>query len=268
MGATAPKLDTLLQGYRIGSDQGDIAFCGINMIEGPDESGSLTRIVVDTGHAGRRPALERELRRRGLSGADIDMVVCTHAHWDHIENLDVFDRAQIVLHHRELRYATRPHRNDIACPRWVNGLFATYHDRVREVEEGTQLIAGVEIVDAPGHSAGTIAVRVATDDGIAVVTGDSIQNSTVAVQRRNALVFWNDELASKTIDKLVSIADVIYPGHDQAFRIDADGNVEYVQKFQLTLTQTAPDQPGLSFDPSTKLNQVIMPGIEEQRLPD
>lgn len=224
--------------------------------------------MVDTGHTGRRPALEVELRKRGLTGADIDMVVCTHAHWDHIENLNVFDRAQIVMHHRERRYITNPHRNDHACPNWVNALMEIYGDRIVEVEEGTQLIPGVEVVDAPGHTAGTIAIRVNTGDGIGVITGDAIQNSTVAVERRNALVFWSDELASRTIEKLVSIADVIYPGHDQAFRIDAQNNVEYVQQFQLTLTATAADQPGLRFDPSTELKQVIMPGIEDQRLPD
>jgi glyoxylase-like metal-dependent hydrolase (beta-lactamase superfamily II) len=261
-------LDTLLQGYRIGTDHGDIAFCGVNLVEGRNEEGVLTRILVDTGHTGRRPALEDELRRRGLSAADIDIVVCTHAHWDHIENLNMFERAQIVLHHRERRYATRPHRNDFACPNWVDALLGTYQERIREVEEGTRLLPGVEVVDAPGHSAGTIAVTVATADGVAVVTGDSIQNSTVARERRNALVFWSDELATRTIDKLVTIGDVIYPGHDQAFRIDAHGNVEYVQQFQLTLTQTAPDQPGLAFDPSTELKQVIMPGIGEQRLPE
>ena len=267
MTATTPKLDTLLQGYRIGTDHGDIAFCGVNLIEGTDEAGVLTRILVDTGHTGRRPALADELSRRGLDAADIDMVVCTHAHWDHIENLNMFERAQIVLHHRERRYITSPHRNDFACPDWINSLMETYQGRIREVEEGTRLLPGVEVVDAPGHSAGTIAVKVDTAEGTAVITGDSIQNSTVAKERRNALVFWSDELATRTIDKLVTIADVIYPGHDQAFRIDAQGNVEYVQEFRLTLTQTAPDQPGLAFDPSLELKQTIMPGIEEQRLP-
>jgi glyoxylase-like metal-dependent hydrolase (beta-lactamase superfamily II) len=264
-----PKLDTLLQGYRIGTDQGDIAFCGINMIEGLDENGTLKRILVDTGHAGRRPVLEAELAKRGLTAADIDIVVCTHSHWDHVENLNIFDQAQIVMHRNERRYLDRgPHKNDYACPDWIVPLFESYQSRIREVEEGVQIIPGVEILDAPGHSAGTIAVKTDTVDGIAVITGDSIQNATVAVERRNALVFWNDAMATRTIDKLVSIADVIYPGHDQAFRLDAHNNVEYVQEFQLTLTETARDQPGLTFDPSTALKQHIMPGIEEQRLPD
>jgi N-acyl homoserine lactone hydrolase len=262
-----PVVDSLLQGYRLGTDRGDVAFCGVNMIEGLDEQGRLRRIVVDTGHTGRRPALEDELSRRGLTASDIDVVVCTHAHWDHIENLNIFDRAEIVLHRNERRYITAPHKNDYACPNWINSLMETYQSRIREVEEGVSLIPGVEIVDAPGHSAGTIAVKVDTSDGAAVITGDSIQNATVAAERRNALVFWNNELASRTIDKLVSIADVIYPGHDQAFRIDARNNIEYVQDFQLTLTAAAPGQPGLSFDPSLELKPIIMPGIEEQRLP-
>jgi len=87
------------------------------------------------------------------------------------------------------------------------------------------------------------------------------------MERRNALVFWDDAMASRTIDKLVTIADVIYPGHDQAFRIDAHNKVEYVQEFELTLVNASADDPGLSFDPGTKFQPVIMPGIEEQRLP-
>jgi glyoxylase-like metal-dependent hydrolase (beta-lactamase superfamily II) len=261
------ELTTLLQGYRLGTDQGDIAFCGVNLIEGPDESGALRRIVVDTGHTGRRTALEAVLRQRGLSPDDIDTVVCTHAHWDHVENLNIFSRARIVIHETELRYITQPHRNDFGCPEWIHGIFGLYKDRVTEVDEGTVLIPGVEVINAPGHSAGTIAISARTDEGTAVITGDSIQNSLVAVHRKNALVFWNDEQATRTIDKLLAVGDVIYPGHDQAFRILPGNQVEYVQPLRLALTKVSPEEPGLTFAPDGGLQQVIMPGIEEQRLP-
>jgi glyoxylase-like metal-dependent hydrolase (beta-lactamase superfamily II) len=260
------RVDTVLQGYRFGTDHGAPAFCGVNLIEGEDSTGRLTRILVDTGHTGLRPTLTRELARRGLTATDIDMVVCTHAHWDHIENLDVFERAQIVLHRNERRYVKNPHRNDHACPPWIDAIFERYQDRIREVEEGVRLLAGVEIVDAPGHSAGTIAVTAATAEGTAVIAGDAIQNSFVAVERKNALVFWSDAQATRTVEKLVSLADVIYPGHDQAFRIDGSNHVEYVQQLQLRLIGLRGDEPGLSFDPDQGFRQVIMAGIEEQRL--
>jgi len=261
------KVDTLLQGYRLDTNQGAVAFCAVNLLEARDETGVVRRVVVDTGHTGRRGPLKAELAKRGLSCSDIDILVCTHAHWDHIENLDVFDRAEILLHKNERRYITRPHKNDTGCPGWIDAVFERYRGRLREVEEGDRVLPGVEIVDAPGHSAGTIAVTANTDEGTAVIAGDSVQNSTVAIERRNALVFWDEALAARSIDKLVKIADVIYPGHDQAFRIDSQNKVEYVQQFELTLVNARADDPGLSFDPGTNFQPVIMPGIEEQRLP-
>ena len=214
-----------------------------------------------------RPVLDAALRQRGLTRDSIDTVVCTHAHWDHIENVDIFARAEVVMHPDERRYVRRPHRNDVACPDWIDAVVTRYEDRIRVVEEGTRLLPGVEIVAAPGHSAGTIAVAVATGDGIAVITGDSIQNATVARERRNALVFWNAEMAARTIDKLLAIGDFIYPGHDRPFRVTADGQTEYLHDFELTLTGVTPGQPGLELT-EPEFEPVVMPGIETQRLPD
>ena len=261
-------VDTVLPGYRLGTDQGRVAFCGVNLIQGADEAGVHRRILVDTGHAGRREPLEAELGRRGISPSDIDVLVCTHAHWDHIENLYLFGRAQVLIHQNERRYARRPHTNDFGCPPWIGSVLDLFQDRITQVQEGTQIIPGVRIVDAPGHSAGSMAVAAATADGVAVIAGDAIQNSTVAVQRRNALVFWDDMLASRTISKLLEIADIIYPGHDQAFRIDAGNKAEYVQDFRLTLTYVSPSQPGLNFDENPGPDHFVMPGIEQQTLPD
>ena len=159
-----PKADILLDGYRLGSDQGSIAFCSITLVEGSDENGTLKRILVDTGHTGRRPELDAMLLQRGLTRDSINVVVCTHAHWDRVENIDMFPRAAIVLHTDERRYASSPHRNDFACPEWIDAVLTRFEDRVRTVDEGTSLLPGVEVVTAPGHSAGTIAVTIASDD--------------------------------------------------------------------------------------------------------
>lgn len=268
MKLSGPNVEIVLDGYRLSSSQGSIAFCSIVLVEGLDEDGLLKRILVDTGHTGRRPALEAALRQRGLTPDSIDTVVCTHAHWDHIENLYLFGRAEIVMHPDERRYARRPHRNDFACPEWIDAVIGRQEHRIRPVEEGTRLLPGVEIVAAPGHSAGTIAVAVATRDGIAVITGDSIQNATVAREGRNALVFWDNDLATRSISKLLAIGDIIYPGHDLPFRLAAGGQPEYLHGMDLTLTGVEAGQPGLALDPARELRPAIMPGIGEQRLPD
>lgn len=267
MRLTSPSVETILDGYRLGSDQGSVAFCAVTLVQGIDDRGSLKRILVDTGHTGRRPVLDAALRQRGLTRDSIDVLVCTHAHWDHIENLDMFPGAEVVLHPDERRYVRQPHRNDFGCPEWIDAVVSRYEDRIRTAEEGTKLLPGVEVVAAPGHSAGTIALAVATSDGIAVIAGDSIQNATVAEQRRNSLVFWNERQANESVAKLVAIGDIIYPGHDLPFRMNPDGSTEYLHDFELTLTGVQPDQPGLVLtDPP--FEPEIMRGIEEQRLPD
>jgi glyoxylase-like metal-dependent hydrolase (beta-lactamase superfamily II) len=146
-------------------------------------------------------------------------------------------------------------------------VISRYEERVKLAEEGTRLLPGVEVVAAPGHSAGTIALAVATADGIAIVAGDSIQNSTVARERRNALVFWNEQQANQSVDKLLAIGDVIYPGHDLPFRMNPDGTTEYVHDLELTITGVTPGQPGLSFA-EPEFRPEIMAGVEDQRLPD
>lgn len=242
------SVDTLLQGSLLDSDQGGIAFCGVNLIEGQDSSGRLRRILVDTGSSGRLQALTEALARRGLTGSDIDTVVFTHAHWDHIQILDPFDRAVFHVHPAELNYIRDPHAGDHATPRWTKAVLDRYD--VREVVGGTELIPGVSIVEAPGHSAGTIAVAVVTAEGTAVVTGDAIQTGEVATSRRNGLVFWDEDQANRSVTRLVEAADLIYPGHDRAFRLSPTGAVEYVQDFRLTVTGLSPGTPGLVFRPA------------------
>jgi glyoxylase-like metal-dependent hydrolase (beta-lactamase superfamily II) len=262
-----PKTDVLLDGYRLGTDQGSVAFCSVTLVEAPDGSGGVKRILVDTGHTGRRPGLDAALARRGLTRDSVDVIVCTHAHWDHVENIDMFPRAEIVLHADERSYARSPHRNDFGCPEWIDAVLARYEDRVRTVEEGAVLVPGVEIVEAPGHSAGTIAVTVTCGGEVTVIAGDSIQNSLVAREGRNALVFWDDDLATRSIAKLLAIGDVICPGHDLPFRLLPGGRTEYLRDPDLTLTGIDPGQPGVRFQMDTELQRTIMPGIEEQRLP-
>lgn len=242
-----PRIDTLLQGNFLDTSQGAVAFCAVTMVEGEDATGRARRILVDTGSAGRVRALAGALTRRGLSGSDIDAVVLTHAHWDHMQNLDLFPRAAFCLHPAELSYLADPHPRDSATPRWTRAALRQYP--ISEVTEGTELMDGVTVLAVPGHSAGSVAVAVETGDGIAVIAGDAVQSGQVARRRRNVLVFWDAAMADRSVKRIVDLADVIYPGHDLAFRLDADGQPDYQQDFELTVTGPAQELAGLTLVP-------------------
>src|SRR4051812_31449931 len=194
---TAPTVTLLLQGSSIGTDQGLLAFCSVVLVEGTDASGTLRRILVDPAHVGRRRFLVQALASRGLTPADVDMVVLTHAHWDHIQNLDVFDHARLLLHPDERRYAHMPYRNDWATPKWTGAIIE--RARVEEVAEGVALLPGVSVMDIPGHSPGSIGLSVETDQGLAVVTGDAMQYAYLVETGINPLVFWDPDLARRAI---------------------------------------------------------------------
>lgn len=254
------KVDTLLHGYQVESTVGDIAFCGVNLVEAPDGKGGVRRVVVDTGHFGRGVVLRQALAERGLSASDIDVLLLTHAHWDHVQGLQYFDNAVIMTHPRELDYISNPHGEDYATPAWTKAMLDQYD--IRHATEGTELAPGVRVVEVPGHSPGTIAVAADTAQGTAVITGDSIQNALVAQHRRNALVFWNEAQANASVERIVDMADVIYPGHDQPFRIDAHNNVEYVAEFSFGLRRVTRDMPGLTFDLQPELKPLVLEAPE------
>ncbi|MFE9446596.1 MBL fold metallo-hydrolase [Streptomyces sp. NPDC006602] len=258
-----PTIDILLPGFAIDTDQGYPAFCGVFLVRGPDAAGRNRNILVDAAHVGRRPFLWNALAAHGLGAEDIDTVVLTHAHWDHVQNIDLFPQATLVLHPDERRYAHTPHANDWATPAWTGLLLEQLP--VREITDGEEIIPGVDVIGLPGHSPGSIGVVVLTERGRATITGDALHFAYVARSKRNPLVFWDADQATRSIERVLTVSDVIYPGHDRPFRLTSDGDIDYLEPFALTLTGVRPHTRGLRFADASSRPLWVMPGVQEQR---
>ena len=253
-----PTVETLLHGNTLASDVGTMGFCAITLIRTDDKL-----ILVDSGHVGRRRFLINELAARGLKPSDIDLTVVTHAHWDHAQNFDLFE-APLLIHTHELKYARKPHENDWATPRWTAAMLE-FETRVQQVDEGYEIAPGVRVMHTPGHSAGTMAVIVDTDAGPVAVTGDGIQSAQVAMSGKNPLIFWSEKDAEKSIQRVLETTGSVYPGHDNPFRMLKDGGFEYLEPKKLNISGLDLEEPGVNVDP-TPHSQIVMPGIETQRL--
>jgi len=255
------KVHTVLEGANFGTDQGIVGFCGVFLIQSDS-----VNILFDTGHVGRRTALEEALDKMGVAPHEIDYVFLSHAHWDHVQNIDIFPNAEFLLSPKELKYAHTPHRNDWSTPMWTGVVLDTVSTRA--VDDGDVIASGVEVIGVPGHSPGSLALSVETEHGTACLAGDALHFASVAQTKKNPTVFWDDALATESIERLIRRADVLYPGHDRPFRLSEDGTVEYLTPLSLTLFGVSDDgvglRSGVSLKPNERVTPWIMPGIEAQ----
>ncbi|MPZ50298.1 MAG: MBL fold metallo-hydrolase [Dehalococcoidia bacterium] len=216
------KIDTVMQGFSLGTDQGNIAFCGVTLIEG------TKRILVDVAHGGRRQLLVQRLQERGLTPDDIDYVFLTHAHWDHMINIDLFPNAKVLIHPVEREYAKNPSEKDWATLKYAT-LALESHD-LQEVREGDEIDDGVRVLETPGHSKGSMALIVRSESGTAAICGDALPNGLSVATGLPRIVFWDIDDARKSIRKLLDTAKDFYPGHDRPFRVEDGGRVQYLER--------------------------------------
>jgi glyoxylase-like metal-dependent hydrolase (beta-lactamase superfamily II) len=134
-------------------------------------------VVVDTGFSGEVAArrgrtvlhdpvelLETTL---GISAADVDDLVLTHAHYDHIGNATRFPRATVHIAPDELAFVAggaldHPLTGHFIEPQEARALADLVEaGRVSLVADDTTIAPGVDLLRAPGHTPGQLMVLVA-----------------------------------------------------------------------------------------------------------
>ncbi len=110
-----------------------------------------------------------QLALLGLRPADIDTLILTHTHIDHVGGLPQFAHCVVVVHEAE-RALPRPLYFDGRCPfDWPN---------VREwccVSGDTDILPGLRLLATPGHTPGHLSLSLdLPNTGAVLLTGDAI----------------------------------------------------------------------------------------------
>jgi glyoxylase-like metal-dependent hydrolase (beta-lactamase superfamily II) len=130
---------------------------------------------------------ERNLAATGVGLGDIDYVMCTHLHVDHVgwntrlENgrwVPTFPKARYLFADRELEHWTAKEKEDPSNHPWIadSVLPIVAAGRAETVKSDHRLNELVELVPTPGHTIDHFSVHVGKPGQDALITGDMIHS--------------------------------------------------------------------------------------------
>jgi len=214
--------------YLMNWDQRVTSVSGLWFIEG-----SQTKILVDAGRASLAAAfsqtelepvqsLEDGLGKLGLEPADIELIILTHLHYDHVELAFKYPRAKFIVQKAELDFALNP-RGAISRAVYRKELFEGLNFEV--IEGDSEIVSGVKVLLTPGHTPGGQSVAINTGQGLAVITGFCCINENFEppeeIRKMTPIITPTIHLNVLELDEsmlmLKEISNIIIPVHDAGF---------------------------------------------------
>jgi glyoxylase-like metal-dependent hydrolase (beta-lactamase superfamily II) len=174
---------------------------------------------------------EEGLAKEGLTPEDIDIIVHSHLHHDHVGNTPKCKNADIYIQESEWIFSKAPH--PLQSQYYPPELFEGW-DKKRLIKGDCQLYPGIDILHTPGHTPGTQSLAVQTKDGLAVIPGfccttHTFEKPAEALPEGHPFAHWEvftpaiatdlTEAYNSTL-RVQSIADVILPCHGACFGPD------------------------------------------------
>jgi len=191
------EVKILIEGYAKKITDGWIASSTVSLIKSNGKN-----IIVDPGC--NRIKLLNELKKENLETRDINYVLLTHDHTDHILLAGIFEKAKVLT-------TEEIYDGDVQI---------IHNNKIPDID--------VKIISTPGHARSHISFLVKTEKGNILIAGDLWWWTDNEEQKTdyNSLIEKDDpyvrdkDILIKTRKKILKIADYIIPGHGKMFKVE------------------------------------------------
>ncbi|KZX16737.1 N-acyl homoserine lactonase [Methanobrevibacter cuticularis] len=127
----------------------------------------IDNILVDTGTGLNNDYLYKQIKELEMKPDDIDLIVNTHCHYDHVGGNYLFENAKIAIHENDA--APLENANNPLTASFLFEKSIKRHDVDKKLKEGDE-IANFEVLHTPGHTSGGICLW----DGKTLISGDTV----------------------------------------------------------------------------------------------
>jgi len=197
--------------------------CNTYLIDGP------TRILIDPGHTHLFDHVQQGLMNLDLTLEDIGLIICTHAHPDHIEAVQRFKKTVAIttLHHNEWHFLKTMAPN-------IRASFGFGSNTIQPdffLKEGDISIDNVDlkIFHTPGHSPGSISLYLSGQK--LLFTGDLVFKGGIG---RTDLPGGDGSLLKISLKRLYDLEiEWLLPGHGDIIGGAKDVKTNFAHLHQL-----------------------------------
>ncbi len=158
------------------------------------------------------------LAEHGLTLKDVDAVILTHLHWDHVHGLKDIPDVPIYVQQKEVEYALNPLPCDARAYEadLDSQPFQKHMDRFIQLVGDHEIMPGIRVMLTPGHTPGSQAILIDTERGVHALMGDTVNlySSLDFDPPWPPGIFQNLHDFYSSVERVQKVADVLLPNHD------------------------------------------------------